>query len=418
MNYDVTVGEALILYDGPAVVNGHDVENVKLCFPLVSTDLRLRWTATDGVESLDQAELAFEHPQLGFCHADGFVLDTVGFGTVDSRVIGDPTLLVEYVSLGWVNLPYLGSTHDRFDDYSTVIEAGGWRIGFSPILPFNERERDVRRLGIPVYVSHQSVVSRVDGRRFSADEAQDALCAFQLALSFALGRFVGPIAPSGYGDNALRWVLTPAWFCDEGLGREGIIFPLAGDDFGDAVARLTAALLTADAPPIRYLAMHAVVAHTAGLVEQRLMTAQAGLEFYAWYRLVAGQQLSAREAGNLSAAERIQLAVTPAQIPDDIPDELEALIDQATDPGESDVPTIGPGVGTWVRNRISHPKDPHKPYAIEGLVFQASLLMREYLELVILHHVGYQGTWRRMYPAGAWAGDREPVPWSTGPASL
>ena len=40
---------------------------------------------------------------------------------------------------------------------------------------------------------------------------------------------------------------------------------------------------------------------------------------------------------------------------------------------------------------------------VDRPVFQASLLMREYLELLILHHLGYQGTWRRMYPEGRWA---------------
>ncbi|MGH7490188.1 MAG: hypothetical protein ACREMY_31965, partial [bacterium] len=199
MNYDMTVGEGLVLYDGPAVVNGYDVESVRLWFPLVSKDLRLRWKATDGVESLDQAEIAFEHPQLGACRAEGFVLDTVGFGTVDSIVIGNSTALVDYVNSGWVNLPILGPTRDRFDDYSTVIEAAGWKVGFSAIQPFNARERDARREGVPVYVSHQSVLSRVDGARFSADDALEALHAFQMSLSFALGRFVSPIAPSGYG---------------------------------------------------------------------------------------------------------------------------------------------------------------------------------------------------------------------------
>lgn len=412
MDYDTKVGEGLHLYNGPAVVNGRDVEDVKLWFPLVSGDLRLRWNAADGVESLDQAELTFEHPQLGSCSADCFVLDTTGFGTVNSSVIGDSTALVGHVTSGWVNLPFLGPTGSRFDDYPTVIEAAGWQLGFSAIQPFNERERHVRCVGIPVYVSHRSILLRADGARFSAREALDVLHAFQLALSFALGRFVGPIAPGGH-DDGLCWVLTPAWFCDEGLGREGIIFPLTGEDFGDVIARLaTALLIGTDAEAIRYLTMHAIIAHTAGLVEQRLMTAQAGLEFYAWHRLVEGRQLTATQADKLTAAERIQLAVTAAQIPDNIPDDLDALIDQATDPGESEVPTIGPGVGTWVRNRISHPKDPKKPYAIEGLVYQASLLMREYLELLVLHHLGYQGSWRRMYPGGRWAGDREQVPWS------
>ena len=39
--------------------------------------------------------------------------------------------------------------------------------------------------------------------------------------------------------------------------------------------------------------------------------------------------------------------------------------------------------------------------------------LREYLELLILHHIGYQSDWRRMYPPGHWNYEREPVPCST-----
>lgn len=405
-------GERLTIYVGPARVNGRADDVLDLWLPLRSGDTQIRWSNTEGVEDLAETTIEFDHPELGSCSVHAAVYDTVGFGSVSSTVIGDPTALVASVELGWTILPWLGA-HAGTENHPTVIEAAGWRLGMTPVEPFTDRKRVVRRAGIPVYVSHESQLARVDSEPFSPDDALDALHAFQMGLSFALGRFVAPVTPIGRLDGRARWMLTPAWRCDQGLADEGIVFPLIGADLAAVVGGVAQELLGSDRDHLRYLVMHAVTAHGGAGVESRLTTAQSGLEYYAYSNLVGGGHLSRKEASTLPASHRIDLALEQAQIPTSIPDELEALVDQATHPDEDDVPVTGPGAAAWVRNRIGHPRDPRKPYAIDGLVFHASLLMREYLELLILHHIGYQSDWRRMYPPGHWNYEREPVPWST-----
>ena len=403
--------ESLSIYSGPALVSGSP-DALDVWLPFWSGDTRIRWSSTAGVEDLAEATIEFEHSEFGTCSVQAAVYDTAGFGSVSSTVIGDSTALVASVELRWTNLPWLG-VHARTEDHPTVIEAAGWRLGIRPVEPFSDREREVRRAGIPVYLSHESQLARIDGGLFSPDDALDALHAFQLGLSFALGRFVAPVTPTGRVDGRARWMLTPAWRCDQGLADEGIVFPLIGADMAAVVGGVAHELLGSDRDHLRYLVMHAVTAHGGAGVESRLTTAQSGLEYYAYSYLVGGGHLSRKRAADLPAARRIELALEHAQIPTSIPEELEALVDKATDPGEDDVPDTGPGAAAWVRNRIGHPKDPLKPYAIEGLVFHASLLMREYLELLVLHHIGYQSDWRRMYPRGHWNYEREPVPWAT-----
>ncbi|MEZ5219680.1 MAG: hypothetical protein R2715_24565 [Ilumatobacteraceae bacterium] len=284
------VGEPISVYSGPALVNGSP-DALNLWLPLWSGDTRIRWSAAAGVEDLAEARVEFDHPEFGTCVVEAFVYDTAGFGLVSSTVIGDSRALVASVELRWTNLPWLGA-HARTEDHLTVIEAAGWRLGITPVEPFSDRRREVRRSGMPVYLSHDSQLARSDGGLFSSDDARDALHAFQLGLSFALGRFVAPVTPTGHVDGRARWMLTPAWRCDQGLADEGIIFSLIGADLAAVVGGVADELLGNDYEHLRYLVMHAVTAHGGAGVETRLTTAQSGLEYYAYSYLVGGGHLS------------------------------------------------------------------------------------------------------------------------------
>ena len=65
-----------------------------------------------------------------------------------------------------------------------------------------------------------------------------------------------------------------------------------------------------------------------------------------------------------------------------------------------------------IRNEIVHPKRPQDElYRQDGLVEEVWFLTQQYLVLLILHHIGYTGTYQSMLRTGGWAGDVEPVPW-------
>jgi hypothetical protein len=121
---------------------------------------------------------------------------------------------------------------------------------------------------------------------------------------------------------------------------------------------------------------------------------------------------SSAECTVVNATDRITEMLASCSIDTTIPDDLEALLDLATEPGTT-APQSGPGVAAWVRNRLTHPKDPSAPYDIESLVWHTKVLLLEYLDLTLLHEMGYAGGWSRLYPPGRWSGTTEPVPWST-----
>ncbi|RMH80579.1 MAG: hypothetical protein D6683_05085 [Actinomyces sp.] len=425
-NYEVAVGDELALYAGPARVNGRPV-TARVWFPLASTDLRLRWEATGGAD-LDlhitdqggvtqQAALEIDHPHIGSFRVDATVNEattsiagsastTTGFGTVDSEVLGDRAGSAQLVSCGWLNLPSLAATPSGSSEYPTVLSACGWNLALRPIEPFTERVREFRRRGHPVYVSHHGELTRADGHAFSAEDALETLHAFQLALSFVLGRFVAPLAPAGERHGEVAWVLAPAWFCDEGVANDGIIWPLDPEDLTGAVARIVAGLLDgADASHhLRHVLMHAVGCHRVGFAEQRLLTAQAGLEFF--HNWQGG-------AGIGGAATRISGLLQAAGISTELPPDFDALTQLCSDPDIERRPSqTGPDAVVWVRNEVTHPKDPRRLYDIDRLVYEASALAREYLELLILHRLDYRGYWRKLYRPGAWAFERERVPWA------
>ena len=73
----------------------------------------------------------------------------------------------------------------------------------------------------------------------------------------------------------------------------------------------------------------------------------------------------------------------------------------------------GPDVVTQIRNRLVHPRGAQeRVYRLEGLVAEVWRLTRHYLALLILHSLGYQGSYRDLRKTGGWAGDVGDVPWS------
>ncbi len=109
----------------------------------------------------------------------------------------------------------------------------------------------------------------------------------------------------------------------------------------------------------------------------------------------------------MTAPARLRTLLVDAQIPPEVPRELDALHELATRVGKD-----GPGAAAWVRDRLVHPKDAGEPYQIGELVWQTAQLLLEYGELLLLHRLGYSGRFKRRYPPHRWAHSSEPVPWS------
>jgi hypothetical protein len=97
--------------------------------------------------------------------------------------------------------------------------------------------------------------------------------------------------------------------------------------------------------------------------------------------------------------------LTDAQIPTDIDTGLlpvTARFAAEEKPRQGKV-VDGPDVVTQIRNRLVHPRGAQeRVYRLEGLVAEVWLL---------LHSLGYQGSYRDLRKTRGWAGEVGNVPW-------
>jgi hypothetical protein len=118
-------------------------------------------------------------------------------------------------------------------------------------------------------------------------------------------------------------------------------------------------------------------------------------------------------SGAFSAVDRRLL--THAQIPSDIDAALLPVTARfaAEEQQRQGKVLDGPDVVTQIRNRLVHPRGAQeRVYRLDGLVAEVWRLTRHYLVLLILHSLGYQGSYRDLRKTGGWAGDVGDVPWS------
>jgi hypothetical protein len=240
------------------------------------------------------------------------------------------------------------------------------------------------------------------------------LSGWQLALSLAFAQWVAPSLNVGYDRAGQRvWEQWPAWRCDRLGVSEGWWTWHEANDLRDFVeAFLCAFLDERDHPLVRHFAMHILESHGPKMSpEARIMLSFAGVEYFGWNILHNRGDVSRADYKQLGADGVLRRLLASASIPTNIPDDLGALHEVVLPRGHT---ADGPGVIAWLRNRLVHPKDAEEPYRLEGLVGQASLLLLEYAELVLLHHIGYAGNYAKRYPPGRWNGTNAPVPWAAG----
>jgi hypothetical protein len=144
------------------------------------------------------------------------------------------------------------------------------------------------------------------------------------------------------------------------------------------------------------------------------MMGAAGLEHIMWQTLVLGGGMTEDQYRRAEAHHLLRIVLTDAQIPTDIdvnllPVTARFVADEKVRQGRI---LDGPEVVTQVRNRLVHPRDAQeRVYRLDGLVAEVWRLMRHYLVLLILHSLGYQGSYRDLRRTRGWAGEVGSVPW-------
>jgi hypothetical protein len=409
----VGAGEPIELYDGPGVVDGQDLR-VQLRVPMLHDVHPTLHAAGSQWIRVGETNVRIEHPDFGDTSVSVAVNSSWGTGDVMPSRLG-PGGELDRVIVHWLNVPHLVPAAPLETPTSVWLgrlrfNAGPWLLTLDSRPDLSEVLRSARDVDAQFVMTHVGEVRRVDGAVFAATDAEEVIFGWQLAMSFALGRWVSAALPVGFdGSGARRWEYWAAWRCDWLRGYQSWLPTRGGTDLVAFTELFAEAWNDAEERAVvRLLAMHAVAANHSGTTgEARVMLAQAALEYLAWVDLVLSNEMSRRKFGELQAADKLRMLLQRAGISLMVPQCLDKACEIAAVDGLD-----GPEVITWLRNRLTHPKKPDEPYEITGLVWQVSQLTLEYLELLLLRRLQYNGQFSRRYPPGIMATESEPVPWA------
>jgi len=248
-------------------------------------------------------------------------------------------------------------------------------------------------------VTHVGELRRVDGSRFKASEAADALEAFKVALSFALARWIAPVAPVGI-DIAGKpvWQQWAKWRCDPVSTNYLPWWGGHGDDLEHFIDRLLNAWFASEQERdvIRYLAILLIAAHHWGTtIEAKIMLVHSGFDYLSWVNYVlSGKRTRSQHKGPKNgmpeARWHLKELLRAAKIPMRRPANLVALRKYAS----KEKVRGAPATVTRLRNTLTHPKDAGEPYSIEGVLEGSWFLVTEWAELMLLRRIGYRGKYR------------------------
>jgi hypothetical protein len=334
--------------------------------------------------------------------------DGAGFFGRPSTSGPDSTPLVDVIA-HWVNLPSLPrgellcleNTDGSWMEWGGrwVLALGAWEaiIDGRPDLAATLRDAKRERL---YAVTHTMRLRRRDGRTFPAQDAQSIRWGLQLAFSFALGRWAAPVLAVGRdAAGRVTWTEWSPLHVDSPAKAQGRWWAESRpEDLREFLALFINRWRDpAQQPSLRFLTTSAIAAGESGFVEQRLMTALAALEHLHWitYR---------RDDG--SAHQRLRRLLSAASVDLDVVQEDQTVL--ARFAAGSD----GPQTLVQIRNALTHPKEPQEVYKHNGLLGEASRLASRYLDLALLHHVGYNGNVTDRTKITGWSGENRPVPWA------
>ena len=294
-----------------------------------------------------------------------------------------------------------------------TIEVLGWEVIIEDRKDLAERLSEAKREHLFVG-THVIQIRRSDGEQFDGLRADQMLTGLTYGLSFALGRWVALVHAQGFSaDGEALWTEWGAPHVETpGRGSTRWWNTLRTEDL-IAFLQLWMSrwLQGAKRQPLRFLVTSALAAGETAFVEQRLLTVMAALEHY-WWAFGGGRGLQLgpklhQDEGEASLKVRRLLKMTgvPRALP--VKGELgeyareHQLVDTAH-------------ALTYIRNRLTHPKVTEQLYEREGLVAEAALLARRYLDLVLLWELGYQGHACDGTVLNRWAGESDQVPWTRG----
>jgi len=413
-------GAPIELYSGDISVGSADPLPGRIYVDLAG-DLQVRWHVAESTPpfELGDIDLGLQLPDSGPTIVPARIDSAVGAGRVLNVDFGNSTASCDRVVVHFTNLPWVFP----WGTGRWQVSGAGWNLVLEG-RPDHSNVFDQLRNSVFFAVTHVGELRRASGRSFTPAAAQKALEAFQVALSFALGRYVAPVAPVGFNAAGRRvWEQWALWRCDPVPGYLPWWDRNDGEDLQAFVKLFLAAWFSRKEHDVTWhLARHLIAAqHRDTTLEAKIMLVHAALEYVSWVTYVLSGIRSRKKYGDATAEEHLRELLQAASIPTTIPRSLVAMRkrsqqmrrdERRKDPTQPRKPLPdGPQVLSWLRNRLVHPKDAGEPYRIEDLVSDAWRLVTEYGELLLLHRVGYQGRYLPRSNTSLWKSIK--VPWAT-----
>ncbi len=417
-------GQPVVLYDGPigALADAPGVVELS-CLPDLNVVWRIEASSSAAGAPSDSVTLVLRRPE-GDARVPGVWRGRTD-GWSNGAAIGKADVPLKRIVTHWFNLPDLHGpiaiTTTEVGDEGWLgrwqTEVGGWRLTLD-VRPDHVRVwKDLHKARVYV-MTHVMEIRRADGATFTAAGAEPLLTALHVGISFALGRWAAPLLPVGQdGTGTLVWEDWRPAHCDPASTTSpGWWHERQHASLTDFLGRVIAAFADPDRQPALRLQLMLGIAATndQGFVEQRVMMGAAGLEHLMWQTLVLEGGMTKRQYGRAHSHELLRRVLTDAQVPTDIDTALLPVTARfaAEEQARHGRVLDGPDVVTKVRNRLVHPKGAQeRVYRLDGLVAEVWLLTRHYLALLILHSLGYQGTYRDLRKTRGWAGEVGNVPW-------
>lgn len=288
---------------------------------------------------------------------------------------------------------------------------GEWSLDFTPVLEtillYPREIQDAE-----YFFTHHLELKKLDGSSFTANEAHEELQLLCSFLSFCHGYWVstaltlgiaedGTVAMEEWGTHLVSpWHRGKNWLDEHNGDCIAELYPLfvkrmKNPDWREAIEQ-----------SIYWNARSEMsfVGPDGGCI-----LLQTVLERLAWQVLVIDKRsLSEDGFSKLPAADQLRLLLSTSSIPLEIPQHLTDLQKTAKERNWSD----GPQAFVTVRNRLVHPPKAKMRRGKSWPYYEAYLLGKWYLDLVILSACQYKGLYANRTKIRRWVGEVEPVPWA------
>ena len=231
------VGAQIELYSGNISVDGADPQP-GLVYVDMAGDLQVRWRLAGSAPEFEPGaaavELGLMRPDIGWTSFPAQNDSRSGSGVIGNATLGAGDASCDHVVLHLTNLPWIFP----FGSGRMVLSGAGWEVVLEGRVDHSAVSEELKR-SLFFAVTHAGRLRRADGASFRASEAAEAIEAFQVALSFALGRWIAPVAPVGFDGSGRRvWEQWANWRCSPASGYLPWWSTADGDDLKHFVACL------------------------------------------------------------------------------------------------------------------------------------------------------------------------------------